>query len=112
MSGKLQNINTKTGNLDAPTATKGKISFGFSSADGQSVIVKNGSSLDIFVRADADDTVALVFPNSNGSEMLIGKHIIAGHTESYSMTKGATQLSIVATGTATGRVSASIGDGE
>lgn len=111
MSDKLQDINTKTGNLDAPTASKGKISFGFSSVDGQNIIVKNGSSLDIFVRADADDTVALAFPNSNGSEMLIGKHIIAGHTESYSLTKGLTQLSIVATGTATGRVSVSVGNG-
>jgi len=111
MSEKLQNINTKTGNLDAPTATKGKISFGFSAVDGQKIIVKNGSTLDIFVRADVDDTKAIAFPNSNGSEMLEGKHIIAGKTESYNLTKGVTQLSIVATGTATGRVSASVGDG-
>lgn len=111
MSEKLQDINTKTGNLDAPTASKGRIQFGFPAADGQKAIIKNGSSLDIFVRADKDDTIALAFPNSSGNEMLEGKHIIAGHAESYNLTKGATQLSIVATGTATGMVSVSIGDG-
>lgn len=112
MGNKIQDINTKTGNLDAPTATKGKIQFGFEAIAGQKIIVKNGTNLDIFVRADVDDNKALAFPASNGSEMLEGKHIIAGQAESYDLTKGVTQLSIVATGTATGRVSASIGDGE
>ena len=113
MSETLQNINSKSNILANPTTTKGAILFPSAVVDGQKIIVKNGTDKDLFVRGDFDTSTPLVFPTTDGviGSIAAGTHILAGTAESYDLTKGMTQLSVVASASSTGNVSIKIGNG-
>jgi len=113
MSEKLQNINSKSNILANPTTTKGAILFPAAVVDGQKIIVKNGTDKDIFVRGDFNSSTALAFPTTDGAigSVAEGTHILSGTAESYELTKGMTQLSIIASAASDGNVSIKIGDG-
>lgn len=113
MSEKLQNINSKSNILANPSTSKVAILFPAAAVDGQKIIVKNGTDKDIFVRGDVDNTVALAFPTTDGAigSNAEGTHILAGTAEPYELTKGMTQLSVVASAASTGNVSIKVGEG-
>lgn len=110
----VMGINSKTGILANPTTTKGSIKFGVSIPAGTNIIIKNNTTLDIFVRGDNGDADALSFPTTDGlaASNARGTHIMAGSAETYEAEQNMTQLSIVANGTSSGIVSAKIGIGE
>lgn len=110
---KVHNVNSKTGIIADPGTSKVSVKFGFSAQAGTNIIVKNGTSSPIFVRADVDDNQSLSFPTTDGAAASLaqGTHILAGSAETYECEIDATQISIVSNEASSGLVSVKIGEG-